>query len=741
MYKKINIYTCLRLLSSFEVKVKTKIIPMLILSILIIFGGAYVFIQTKSEFILNKVSALVEEFSGAPITIESLPSIGIIPSPSLSIGKASWGTKDFSITFNKANVKFSLFALLRGNVSLSELQLDDLQLIYNDNPLIEPVEPDSLNSVNNEKNKSNIDHKPLNIEQKISQALTKLFKVVPHNVIINNAHIEYQDKKQHITMQNVNMLIDSFRTNQNAKVSMNSDVVYSTTKTTTLGEITKKYAIALNTDFNFLFMGDNLNLELTKLIVSPQSGFDFSQEIAVNGSTDVFFSPFYLRSLSAQIESPFVNAKIDQKGDINSSEGIFSIAAKIFPLTIVETFAPHLSFKNTQELQEADLNATVLFKDRVVNLQNIEVQSGQGRVKSALTYDMNKNKFFGDINLANIQFSNFITNNTVLKESQNDTNKISTSINDSESSNKSKNSESSGSNNNNNNNNDNANRKLDTESNTQKDKTNPQTSANNKQKGKRLHLPKALRETDFDVNIQASNIQYNRFIVDTLSAKVQGENSAFTMNPIHIQSMGSSIAAKVDMDLTKKQTIAAEIDIPSLNISTWSKALLGNEALAGEASIKSAIHFPINNPVNNLNGSGDIKVSSLHIQTKSLPLIAKILQKNEIRLETYQFSNGHIPFNINKSIVHLSKAYVSSKMFHAETSGDINLKTQNVDLKTQIEVAQKVSIPVDITGHMKDPKITINSANSIIGVDNQFQININKNTGKNIIKALDNIFK
>jgi len=663
-----------------KMKMKMKILAGLLLSIVILIGGAYIFIQTKSDVILAKISSMVEEATGAPLHIESLPSIGIIPSPSISIGKASWGTEDFSITFDEAKVKFSFFALLAGNISLPEVQIDNLKLIYADNAIVKTVKPKTTNQ------------EPIKVEQQIADTLTELFNVVPKNIIINNAHIEYSDKNQHIVLKNLNTRIQNFGMNQNAKVNLDSQIEYTKTAENT----TKSYAIDFDTDFNFLFMGDNLNFELTKLIISPKNGFSFSKEITTSGSTDVFLSPFYLRSLSAQIDSPFITAKINQNGDINRNEGMLSIDAKLFPVAIVEAFAPHKKFQNAKELQEASFHASLSFKNKIIKLQNLVAQLGGSELKSILTYDIGQNKLWGDISLANLQLTNLTLQdvpNKNIKAGNNKTNAENDSIN-----------------------------------------------TNSKKKSAAISLPKPLDKTDFDVSIRAANLRYNKIIIETLDTKLQGKNSLLSMNPIKIQSMKSSILATLNMNLTAKQSVSLSIDSPFIDLGTWAKALLDTNIIRGEASIKSTLSFPINNPISNINAKGDVKLSSLHIQTKLAPALVKILQSYKVKTEDFQFAAGHIPFKISKSIAHLTNAYLSSQALKITTSGYINLKNNGLDLEAQIDIVQKLSIPISITGSLQQPKVKINPASTKKVIGDLLKRTIKKESGKRIINKLDKLF-
>ena len=677
---------------------KKKIFATFILFILILIGGAYIFVQTKSEFIRDKISALVEESSGAPLTMESLPSIGIFPSPGISLGKSTWGTEDFSITFDSADIGISLFALFDGKVSLSTVQLDNLKLIYKDNAIVKIVE--------NIKPRvgQNTGQKATNVEQPLTAKLTKLVATIPNDIRINNGYVEYKDEKQHVIMQNIQTRIDNFDINQNAKASLSSHITY----TMTGEKMAKTYDLAFDTDFSFLFMGDNLNLELKKLIVKPKAGFSFSQDIALSGSTDVFIRPFYLRSFSAQINSPFMNAQLNQKGDINRNEGMFSIDAKIFPLVIAKAFAPHKQFKNAEELKETQLNANIAFNQRAINLQSLEATLGSGSVESMLTYDIKKDELFGTIDIANIQLSHFSADNT---------SQISGSTGDAKKDNS-----------------------MVSVVNDVSDKSTSATNTNNKKKIPAIYLPVSLQKTTFDVALKASNIQYNKLTVDTVAAKLQGGNSVLSMNPIQIQSMNSSIVAKIDMDLTDKQTMTANIDIPSIDLSAWSKTLLNNEALSGDGSIKSVLNFPISNPMGNLNGSGDIKVTSLDVQGKRIPIIEKILKKSKVNPKTYHFAEGHIPFKVNNSIINLKDAFVSSLVLLIEANGDINLRNKTMDLKTQVALVQKISIPVGITGNMTDPNVKIGIPSTAKTVENLLQFNLTQKTGKNVVNTLGKIF-
>lgn len=657
---------------------KTKIISLLALVLLTLIGGSYFFIQTQSDFILKKISTLVEEATGAPLILENLPSIGIIPSASITLGKTSWGTEDFSVTFDKAKVGVSFFALLSGQVSLSALELKNPHVIYNDTTTAKPAKKDEKN----EKGET------VHIKQSISDIFTKILNTVPNDIRIKNGYMKYADKNQNLIVQNINTTVDNFELNKNAKTNISSEVIY----TMMTGKNTHTYDFTIDTNFNFIFVENDLNLELTKFLINPKSGFNFSDKINLSASTEVLLSPFRLRSFAAQVDSPFITAKIDQFGDINYTEGSFNIIAKLFPLKIAKTFAPHKKFQNTKELEETNLNASVTFKDNVINLQNFKVLANESIVESTLTYDITKNKLFGDIDIANIPISHFIPENISNEKQSKSTNK-------------------------------------------------PQSSTSTRKKiNPDIKLPVFLQKTHFNVNLNASNIQYNEIRIDSVKTRFQGDNSVLSMNPIKIETMKSSILAKLTMDLTKKQKINTSVDIPFIDLNIWSKALLGNAMMSGTSSIKSSLSFPIVNPINNINGNGEIKLSSLYIQTKHIPFIVKLLQANKIKAENYKFTKGYVPFNINKSIVHLNNAYLSSSSLDVKTSGYINLKNENLNLNAQVNIGQTVSIPVSIKGNIQDPKVRLSLANPIKTIDNLFNLTIREDTGKKIDHVLNKLF-
>lgn len=663
---------------------KKKIFSILALILLALIGGAYFFVQTQSDSILKKISAYVEEHSGAPLTFESLPSVGILPSMNISAGKTLWGTKDFSITFDKAKVEFSFFALLKGQLSLLALELENPKVIYNKTATIKSIKTDK---------KDDVAQQSTNVEQSISDMLIKTLNIVPDSIIIKNGYVEYTDKKQHVIAKSINTNIDNFEISQNSQVRVNSQITY----TMLAKKPTKTYDFTIDTDFNFTVIEDSLNVELTKALLNPIAGFGFSDEMNLTASADVLFKPFTVRSFSTQVDSPFMKATINPRGDITPTEATFNITAKVFPLNIAKTFVPSAEFQSTKELEEVGLNADIAFKNKIISLENLKVDAHKSTIESTLTFDMSKNQIFGNIDIANTPLHNFIPKDTSKK------NQTKPSVNTNSS-------------------------------------VKSASSVKNKNIHSEINLPAFLRKTHFNVNLNASNIQYNEIIIDSIKTKLQGKNSVLSMSPIKIESMKSSILAKLNMDFTKKQKINTSLDIPSIDLSIWSKALLGNAAIAGKSSVKSTLNFPISNPISNINGSGDIRLSSLHIQTKHIPFILKILRANKINTENYQFDKGHMPFSINKSIVHLKNAYLSSPSLNFKTNGDVNLKNTNLNLEVYVDIVRKVSIPVSIKGNIQDPKIRISLANSISTIDKLLNITIKKDPGKNVENVLNKLF-
>ncbi len=100
--------------------------------LILIFGGLTVFVNTKSDFIIQKVSEVLEKNLNAKLEMEKLPKLSIFPSLTVSAGKSSLTSPEYTVTFDNADINVSLFKLFSGTVQINSVKVDSLSLKYVD---------------------------------------------------------------------------------------------------------------------------------------------------------------------------------------------------------------------------------------------------------------------------------------------------------------------------------------------------------------------------------------------------------------------------------------------------------------------------------------------------------------------------------------------------------------------------------------------------------------------------------
>ncbi len=161
--------------------------------VLALIVGVYALFAFKGDVVLQKFSAYVEEATGAPLLMETLPKLSIFPSPGLDLGKASWGKKDEGIyvSFSKASVRLSGSALMTGDLRVTAFAVDDLDLIVR----AAPASPGAA------------DKQPGGAKSDPAQALG----MIPDNISVTNGRITLiQANGESVTLSKAHLALEDF---------------------------------------------------------------------------------------------------------------------------------------------------------------------------------------------------------------------------------------------------------------------------------------------------------------------------------------------------------------------------------------------------------------------------------------------------------------------------------------------------------------------------------------------------
>lgn len=685
-----------------------KIFLAIIVILILLIGGGYFFLQTKSDFILEQVSNIVEDATGAPLRMESLPSLAFLPMPSVTLDGASWGTEAFFVKFQNANVYFSFSELFKGNFALAEVSLDGLHLVYDAVAVAsqEKNSEQSTQATTSENATSIADTTTSSLESTLESA----FAFIPENIILTNSTIEYKDSTQTIYLSNLNTSLNNLALNTKTSVSFQSAVAY-----TLPGESpAQNYELDCKTAFSFLLNGAFIDLDLDTITITPKSGLGFTETMTAEGTTRINVNTFDITQLSAELHSPFLNTSITQTGELNSNGVAVNVKATLFPRFIVQTFAPDTALPNTSDLDEVSMSTSVSYKDEILSLQEFQTALGKASIKTSLVYNQKADSITGEINIADLNVNTFLDASTDATTSHATTDNIDSTTNT-----------------------------------TSTASTANTTSASISS----IELPTVLQKTNFDIALNVNNVSYDNIVVDTLVTKLQGKNSALTLNPLNINMLDSEVIANVGLNLGSAQSMSLSLSIPTMDINKWMLALADNDYVSGTATVQTNLTFPIGAPLSNLNGAGQIDLSQVTIDSNVLPAVSKILVATQISDTSFEFADGKIPFTFAKSVLNLDKAYLNSSQYYVTASGTVNLINEALNLNAEAGKGENATttIPVSIQGTMTDPKVAISLVDSAkivtqildstLSTDISSKLNLDEVTTESINEKIDEKLK
>ncbi len=371
-----------------------KILIGICIFLILLIGGANIFVHTKSDFIIEKVSELLEQNLHAKLTMQELPKLSVFPSLSIKAGNSSLTSNEFTITFDNASVNISLFKLISGTVQINSVILDNLNVKY-----IAPQE-----NIKTKKQIKNQEDTSSN-----EQSLEEIFNLIPANILIKNSNIFYKDKDQELYIKNLNAEFEDFGINKNSSTKLEGEVIYKDKK------LYKEFKIL--SDIDFLFMGSSIEYTINTFNFTPIKGLLITKPVDITAKSSMNFSPISIENIDATIKSPFVDLKIIGTGD--DYEGNINLTGEIYPLAVQEFFEPNSVFYNIP--QKADINSNFILSREKITVKSFVVEAPNGKVSIQGLYDILKKNIDATLLAENIKVHDYL-----IKETKKTTHKIDT---------------------------------------------------------------------------------------------------------------------------------------------------------------------------------------------------------------------------------------------------------------------------------------------------------------------------
>ena len=353
--------------------------------LILLIGGANIFVHTKSDFIIEKVSELLEQNLHAKLTMQELPKLSVFPSLSVKAGTSSLTSKDFTITFDNASVNISLFKLISGTVQINSVALDTLDVKYT-------APQENIKTKKQDKNQKNTSSN--------EQSLEEIFNLIPANILIKNSNIFYKDKDQELYIKNLNAEFDDFGINKNSSTKLEGEIIYKDKK------LYKQFKIL--SDIDFLFMGSSIEYTINNFNFTPIKGLLITKPVDITAKSAMNFNPISIENIDATIKSPFVDLKIIGTGD--DREGNINLTGEIYPLTIQEFFEPNSVFYNIP--QKADINSNFILSREKITVKSFVVEAPNGKISMQGFYDILKKNIDATLLAENLKVHDYLVKET-----------------------------------------------------------------------------------------------------------------------------------------------------------------------------------------------------------------------------------------------------------------------------------------------------------------------------------------
>lgn len=644
-----------------------KVLIGLLAVLVLLVGGLTLFVNTKSDFIIEKVSEILEKNLSAKLEMEKLPHISIFPSLKVSVDKASLTSPDYTVTFNSADVNVALFKLLSGTVQINSVKLDSLNIKYDATKTAPKPEKAEANTAPKEDAKS----------------LEEIFALIPAEISIINSNIFYKDTAQEIALQNINAEIEDFGLNQNSSVDINGNFAFN--------DKSQDLAFNLAATINFLFMGQHLEYDIKKFNFTPTKGFPFTQPVDVAAESSMNFSPLVIEKLDGTLKSPFAELNLKSKGNKENAE--LTLDGDIFPLAIQESFLAGMTLHNLPKSMKVDASITSSAEEITINSFNIHPH--KGLVSLSGVYQLAKQHLNAKLYAENLAVQDYLPNDNKKK-----------------------------------------------------------TAAKNTAQAK----PAAKQENggtsnfSFNLTADAKNISYNQFILDAIHSVITGKMSSsetvIDIKPLILTKDNEPVNINAKLELQPKDLISVNLDVPSLTVKKWTDTLIANNPLDAHLTIHTDLNLKTADPVNTLNGSGQIDGKNITIKTKLLPFIANLLQLNLKLDDLYEFNVLKAPFTIKNGLLSTKNSYVDSPVILANTSGTTHLGRQTLNLQGKAELKkQHMVFPYKVGGTYSSPQIGLDLSKELQILGSGL-LNTGKSAGEGIIngekfieKGLGKLFK
>lgn len=688
-----------------------KIVAGLVLLLLLILTGVFLLFKTKGDVLIEKFSAYVEETTGEPLSVEGTPGLTFLPSPGLKLGRATWGRPDgpIYVSFGSASVTISTSALLTGNIRITGLNVDELDVairiqdiphtsqnivpdtdgLTQSSALLRPV----TSSPRTETAPSS--QTPVTaLSADIQRHMLRILDILPDNLEVTKGRFCItQTNGSAITLNNLALKLNNKRSDHtvSAIVSALSEYAASSVAAPLWGGFPPNVSGQLHLNFSTSLKDSQLALELTNASLQPVTGFPFSKVISIRGMGEYALNTGALRVQTLDMELPGLTASAQATvksvpvmlaDAMHSGDATMELKVSGSPRELLTAIGTNLTTSNPHALNNVNFTASATLHEGALSIRKLDGMLDKTPVRGTLQVGLTRPGLSGDLVIGDLDLDAF------LAPPQPST---------------------------------------DTEPATIKSSSAAPIKRNAEPQHKSSRTITALAWPELNLNMRINSLKIKGLTLSEIHARSEGTKGNYTINPLSLRMFGSPITASLKATVLPDAfpptpdshvLLSANISAAGINLEEAGRYFLQKESISGQGSLNATLSCDSNAPVRTLAGKGSLSAEPLHIKADLLPPNAGVTPQSPT---TGKFDKALLTFVADHGIVTIQSASLSSPRLALTGTGSLNLPAQTLDLAGALQITGLAVLPVRLVGPLTSPRYSLNAKTTLDAVSKTLQ--------------------
>lgn len=671
-----------------------KIVLMLIVLLILCMAGAYVLMKTKGDALLQKFSAYVEESTGAPLVMDSLPGLTFFPQPGLNLGRASWGREDggLFVRFERASVRVSAKALLTGRLDITDMEVDGLELTARpvSGKAADPTPraaashsaaPDSPEPAD-----------PARLEALLARVLT----VAPNALTVRDGRmILLRQDGSSTECTHLNLSLKNVRPGADTSLMLKADV----------NGRQPDFSGALELAADAVLDDATLRLSLREAVFTPTAGLPVDAPLSLNGegrytlrtgslvlNNAAFSGPGLDLSASGEVASllPLLRDPLRAGGP---SFLIFS--AQGSPRAVLAALGVTPPGGDPAALAAATLSGRLDLDRGVVKLSGLDGNLDGATLGGALECRLDPLALSGDLQAGDVRLDPYLSPSG-------------------------KSGKASG-----------------------QPRTAPVAGpAAAHGAGGAPSAPAWKNWPELHLSLRIRSLEAAGARVEEIQTRLEGQNDAYTLNPLTCRAFASPVTAALTATVRRDAPapaadVTANVSAPQIDLEQLSAALFPGVPLEGVGTLNASLACFTANPLPTLSGRGSLSAAPLSVDIDVLPPNAPVAAE---AARNARFDKAMLTFEVAGGIVTITDCTMSAPHISAAGKGLVNLPARTLDLSGTVQLPGLAVLPVRLTGPISAPTYSLNARTTFEAVDRTLKEQ-GVDLGQEIQKGLGRLFR